>query len=55
MYFSILLTIRKGLKISIVEAFKNFVLIMVENMECKGFRIELMRKELLLNIYCYTH
>ena len=54
-YFSILLTIRKGLKISMVEVSKDFILIIIENMEYKGFRIGLIRKELLLSIYYYIY
>ena len=54
-YSSILLTIRKGLKISIIEISKDFILIIVENIEYKDFRIGLIRKELLLNIYYYTY
>ena len=54
-YSNTLLTIRKGLKISIIEVFKGFVLIMVENIECKNSRIKLIKKELLLSIYHHTH
>ena len=38
-----------------IEVSKGFVLIMIENMECKDFRIRLIRKELLLNIYYYIY
>ena len=55
MHSSILLTIRKGLKINIVEISKNSILIIAENMECKDFKIKLIRKELLLNIYCHIY
>ena len=55
MYFSILSIIKKRLKISIIEIFKGFILIIVENIECKDFRIKLIRKELLLSIYCYIY
>ena len=54
-YFSILLTIRKKLKISIVEVSKNSIWIIIENIKYKNFRIKLIRKELLLNIYCHIY
>ena len=54
-YSNILLTIRKGLKISMVEVFKNSILIMIKNIKCKGSRIELIKKKLLLNIYYYIY
>ena len=54
-YSNILLTTRKGLKINIVEVSKGFILIMAENTEYKGFRIGLIRKELLLNIYYHIY
>ena len=54
-HFNILLITRKRLKISIVEVFKGFIWIIIENMECKDSRIRLIRKELLLNIYYYIY
>ena len=55
MYSSILLIIRKRLKISMVKIFKGFILIIIENIEYKDFRIELIKKELLLNMYRHTY
>ena len=52
---NILLIIKKGLKISIVEVFKDSILTIIENIECKDFRIKLIKKKLLLNIYCHTY
>ena len=54
-HFNTLLIIRKGLKINIIKASKDSILTMTENMECKGFRIGPIRKELLLNIYHHTY
>ena len=55
MYFSISLITRKELKISIIKIFKDFILIIIENIKCKDFRIKSIRKELLLNIYHYIY
>ena len=55
MYFSISSITRKGLKINIIEVSKNSILIIVENIKCKDSKIGLIRKELLLNIYCYIY
>ena len=38
-----------------IEIFKDFILIMIENIKYKNSRIELIRKELLLNIYYYIY
>ena len=54
-YSNILLTIRKKLKINIIEVFKGFVQIIIKNIKYKDSRIRLMRKELLLNIYYYIY
>ena len=55
MYSNILSITRKGLKISMVEASKDFALIIIENIKCKDSRIGLMKKELLLNIYYHIY
>ena len=54
-YSNILSITKKGLKISIIEIFKGFILIIIKNIEYKDFKIGLMRKELLLNIYHHIY
>ena len=54
-HFSTSSTTKKGLKISIIKIFKNSILIIVENIEYKNFRIKPIKKELLLSIYHYIY
>ena len=54
-HFNILSTIRKKLKINIIEVSKNSTLIMIENIKYKNSKIELIKKKLLLNIYYHIY
>ena len=55
MHSNTLLIIRKRLKINIIKISKDFILIIIENIKCKNFRIKLIKKKLSLNIYYHIY
>ena len=52
---NILSITRKKLKINIIEASKDSILIITENIKYKDSKIKSIKKELSLNIYHHTH